>query len=455
MTDECTHFRGEVAGAVKHTFSGYQIDVKHGSTARLIVSLAGIGVPQADRPGRPSMALEWNGTFTRLGLHDHVIFLRDLNRSWFNDETGWSDVVAFIEGYCAEHEITERIGFGLSMGGSGLLVLDHDLKFDHAIVMGPQVLLGNEACSFDHRFDDLWAKVETFRYPDLSLTMRADGHFHVLCPIDIPEDVRHVRALVARRADLRVSFVHGDHNIGAEMGRRAALDRFVKALLDRDDDVLKRTGVFDADRRVFELVERAMTEGLSPRLAVDTAAVHQTSPSNVPEFLASMLMDEGTRPASLNAVAVDGADAPVAVVHAAQIIPPAVFPQLARYGWFGLESGSFVWSEGIYHILRLHIMDFADRPETQVVLTVCPLLGEAHRRQILSVAIDGEHVVDTAFSYEAGDAGRPVEVRLPIKRATPEILLTTPLCVSPSSMGLNEDRRLLALQLMGVRLLPF
>jgi hypothetical protein len=79
-----------------YTFGKYRIKMVPGTVPAALISLAGVGNPSGDDASGVDMRFEWEGTLRRLHRQEHLIFVQDTGRSWFNDTTGWEGFVACI-----------------------------------------------------------------------------------------------------------------------------------------------------------------------------------------------------------------------------------------------------------------------------------------------------------------------------------------------------------------------
>ena len=87
-----------------------------GREARLVVSFTGIGKP--DAVGQDEEFVKFAGQQGR----NHVLFVADTLRSWYNDPGIFEEIVDLVARYSAKHAIAETVCFGNSMGGHGAVV---------------------------------------------------------------------------------------------------------------------------------------------------------------------------------------------------------------------------------------------------------------------------------------------------------------------------------------------
>lgn len=289
-------------------FGGYDALVRPGTTNKLIVSVAGIGIPEDDR-----MAYEWNGSFQKLGVRDHIICIRDLQRSWANNPDGLDDLVSFLKSYMRRHRIEDSLIFGLSMGGFGALVLDHYVNFRRVVAISPQLLVG-PTCTFDNRYTELWKKISAFKHTDARSLVRPGGTYQVLFSLDDAKDILHLQAL-AGYSNVEFLAYRGQHNIGSEMSSRFQLLEFVQAFINNSSS-LASFGIFQASEVVKPLIH--LVQNTSDENVLDFIQRH-------PEWLPSSHLDHF---AQLQDSTLEGFPSPLLMDA-----PP---PQMMRYlstGW--------------------------------------------------------------------------------------------------------------------------
>ncbi|MEE9454600.1 MAG: hypothetical protein V3V13_09490 [Paracoccaceae bacterium] len=103
-----------------------------GREPSLVVSFTGIGKPEHT---------EQHEEFVRQGAQggvNHVLFVSDTTRSWFNRAGVFEEITEFIQQYKATHGITRVATFGNSMGGYGAIQFARALEADVCLAISAQ-----------------------------------------------------------------------------------------------------------------------------------------------------------------------------------------------------------------------------------------------------------------------------------------------------------------------------
>jgi hypothetical protein len=425
-------------------FGSYRAKIKPGNVPSAIVSLAGVGHPAADNGSLIAMSFEWEHTLQRLERREHVIFLQDTGRSWFNDAPGWDELVSFLNNYFASNRITHKVALGLSMGATGSIILGSHIRFDKVIGMSPQALIPCDDCPWDDRFTEFRKRIRMIRFTDTSRIIEDGDRYQFIFSFDDPIDMRHASVFHRTASKLDLAMVRGAHNIGSEMARRRSLDRFVYDLLQNEHGHLTELGVFKADRQLFDLVDDEPDRTRILELGL-------TRPGDLPSYFYPIYHEEvlnlNLERGEAYQQAVCGNPFPI---HAAQIIEGQSLVPYAVYGWSSEDN----WSVGRHHILTMRVMDILSFPDAWMELTLEPLLHERHRRQRVQVMANGMPMVDAVAEY--GAHGQPyLSVVIQPLASIVEIHVTTFDSISPSRLGMNEDIRPLAVRLVKIQLFPF
>ena len=426
-------------------FGDYRVLVKRGTVPTLFISAAGIGNPFADTPGEISMVFEWQGAFRRLGAPEHVIFIQDRRRSWFNDLRGWEELTAFLRAYVREHRIARSVAFGLSMGATGAVKIDRELGCDTVVAISPQAIVG-VGPGHDARFQFLWERIERIAMPSLAEVMRPDARCLLLFSVDTPEDVRHARALRTARASVTPLAIHGPHNIGVEMARLGKLDEFAAAVVSGDPASLAPFGFFDPDEAIFSLSDVQGAARARAVLALGFARPAQLPEPCFDEYHAALL-DSCVAAGESRESALVANPFPV---HAAQVVPPDRLVRHAARGWLPAADGG-LWAHGASQVLRMRVMDFESRA-ARLELELVPLVHERHPVQRFLVHAGGittEHVARLGEPTAAS-----LVIRVELRTRDVEIVIESLDPVSPSALGAAPETGPCSARWTGMRLLP-
>jgi hypothetical protein len=427
-------------------FGSYRAKVIPGNNQSAIISIAGVGRPEADTERSVAMAFEWERTLRRLQRQDHIIFIQDTGRSWFNAPNGWVDLIGFINDYLKNNLVSTKVAIGLSMGGAGAIILDRHIRFDKVVALSPQALIACNLCPWDDRFTEFRGRIERFKFPDTARMIRVDGNYDFLFSYDDPTDMHHASIFRERTKNVRLFAVRGAHNIGVEMARRGSLDRFVEEMLDSKTATLRQFGVFKASNQMFELIE---THG-----AVDRCQIlnwGRSRPFELPSYFYDVFHYEMVKLQLLSGCSYRQAHRVVPYpAHVAQVIDGDRLQNFAIEGWSQPDN----WSIGRDHVIRLRLMDLNLFPDARMEMTLEPLLHHQHRHQRVRVEVNGCLAADRVVHYDPSGENT---FSISIGRLSPvmEIAVITPDCIAPARLEMNPDVRELGVRLIDLRLFPY
>ncbi len=446
VSDTFSELMSAQSGRMVLEFDSYRVSVQLGSSHRLILSVSGFD-HVAGEFQETAMLREWKGTLDRLKTDDHVIYLQDSRNAWFNGERGWSDLIDFIKQYKKACNITESIALGLSMGGTGALILDQFLEFDRVVALVPQTLVGHDVCAWDSRYQEAWRNIPDIRFPRIADCLRDDGQYVLLFAVDVVEDARHVAALLTAGMNVEAFLSRaGEHNITFEMRRRGEQEDVLAALLSTDDVVdLSPFGYQRVDADFMASGDMILEEGLDQCSPADVHRLGMKYPSQVPtSFYPALREFEIDRVLSAGGNYRDAAGT-MFPIHASQICKPEELKNYAVFGWNALDYG-FTWSEGAHHFIRFSVIDFKTHEEVTAKLFFLPLLHVDHKSQRIVISLNGEIVHQGVVEYGTHEASM-VEVTVALKSADCEFYIYTPDFVSPSALGIGQDTRRMAVSL--------
>jgi hypothetical protein len=335
---------------------------------------------------------------------------------------------------------------GLSMGGTGALILARDIDSDLVIALSPQALIDPVLGQWDHRFLDLRRRISRFRVPDTSCVLRANGDYRLIFSFDDPVDMRHAAVFARHLNRGRLSVVRGGHNVGHEMARRQVLDDFIFDLIEGHADDLQRYGIFASSDYVFDIAEREDVENAAKILELG-----MSRPDLLPAFCYRRYQDE-----IFNLFLKRGRSYTDVMallpfpMHASQVVTANELLLYAVHGW----AADDLWSVGRHHLIRMRIMDLSAFPMARLSLAVEPFVNARYRSQRLFITMNGRRVANDLMEYREGLDNK---ILIPIEALSPivELHIETPDCISPQQLGLSSDGRWLGIRLLGIETFPF
>lgn len=420
---------------------GYEVMEDKGEVDSLIVSISGIGNPELDR-----MLFELGGVFSKLNRRDHVIFLRDTRRSWFNDVEGYEDLLLYIRGYIQENEIKNVILIGMSMGGSGAIILAKDLLPSHTICINPQIFIGAGAAPWDPRYVDLWGKIAEINHPNLAKYLPHIGRCTIVASLDDIYDARQILFIDgALPEDVSIYGIRSVHNVGQHLKQHGSWEDFVEALLNNKcSEVMAGPTAYNEYRSMIlklldnprgdwpEIVYQAVVDGAQP----------------LPYHLFSYFQEANRRRASKSPIESDGRvdfKLPLAIPMGELDLSKS---GILTSGWSAPSSyGS--WAVGREHRIAFRIPDRDYFGEVTLKLIFTSIGSIDCAEQSYTVHVGGDVVCAGAAIFSEV---KPEYFSIPvtIDGDQVDILIVTPDAVSPKELGLNNDERLLSLRLKQV-----
>ncbi len=154
--------------------SGVRITGIPGRGDTLVVSFTGIGKP--DRK-------EQDEEFVRQGSQggeNHVLFVSDTARSWFNNAGVVEQITGFVQSYKVEHTITRVATFGNSMGGYGAIQFAGALGASSCLAISAQYSANPADVPEETRWRNWRDRIETFSMPPLGRAISPDTEYYIL-----------------------------------------------------------------------------------------------------------------------------------------------------------------------------------------------------------------------------------------------------------------------------------
>lgn len=145
-----------------------------GHEPRLVVSFTGVGKPDArDQAEEFVKSSRQNG-------RNHVLFVSDTLRSWYNDPGIFEEILDVVGRYRQEHGITETVTFGNSMGGYGAVIFAGALRAKSCLAISAQYSADPAVVPEEQRWTVYRDRIDTFTRPPLENTLEPDCAYFVL-----------------------------------------------------------------------------------------------------------------------------------------------------------------------------------------------------------------------------------------------------------------------------------
>lgn len=145
-----------------------------GSGTRLVVSFTGVGKPEAREQTE-----EFVNSSRQQG-RNHVLFVADTLRSWYNEPGIFEEIAEVVEAYRQRHGITETVTFGNSMGGYGALIFAGALGARSCLAISAQYSANPALVPEETRWREYRDRIETFTRPPLEQELSPDCTYFVL-----------------------------------------------------------------------------------------------------------------------------------------------------------------------------------------------------------------------------------------------------------------------------------
>ena len=208
----------------------------------LMVSFTGIGIKDPPEQSHEFPAMCWRGG------QNHVVFVTDKNRAWFNRPGLVERTLNTILEHAARRAIKRVITIGNSMGGYAAILFAGPLGAHRAISFVPQFTMDDRVLR-EARWQNYKAGMTAFHVPSLSDCMAGPTRFFVLHG-GVGRDRKHyLRFPTAQNIDHYIMPLCA-HAAAPRLNEEGRLDSLVAALQGDDDATV--TGIMagiDAHRR--------------------------------------------------------------------------------------------------------------------------------------------------------------------------------------------------------------
>ena len=145
-----------------------------GREPSLVVSFTGVG--KADQTEQKEELILHGSQ----GGANHVLFVSDTVRSWYNNAGVFDEIVAFVQQYKAQNHIVRTITFGNSMGGYGAIQFAGALDADVCLALSPQYSANPTDVPDETRWQKWRDNIPTFTMPPLVEAIRQDTTYFIL-----------------------------------------------------------------------------------------------------------------------------------------------------------------------------------------------------------------------------------------------------------------------------------
>lgn len=145
-----------------------------GAEPSLVVSFTGVGkADQAEQ--QEELVLQGSQ-----GGVNHVLFVSDTARSWYNSAGVFDEIVAFVQQYKTKNGITRTVTFGNSMGGYGAIQFAGALGADVCLALSPQYSANPADVPDETRWQKWRDNITTFTMPPLAEAISQDTTYFIL-----------------------------------------------------------------------------------------------------------------------------------------------------------------------------------------------------------------------------------------------------------------------------------
>ena len=145
-----------------------------GIESRLVVSFTGIGKPETAQQDE-----EFVG-YGQQGGRNHVLFIADTLRSWYNDTGIFEEIVDVVTRYRTAHQITETVCFGNSMGGHGAVLFAEALDARSCLSISGQYSADPAVVPEETRWMTYRSRITAFTTPSLQQTISPECAYFIL-----------------------------------------------------------------------------------------------------------------------------------------------------------------------------------------------------------------------------------------------------------------------------------
>ncbi|MEL7280926.1 MAG: hypothetical protein AAFY35_16705 [Pseudomonadota bacterium] len=145
-----------------------------GTEPRLVVSFTGVG-----KPDTREQSEEFVNT-SHMGGRNHVLFVADTLRSWYNGPGVYEEILDLVESYKRTHKIQEVVTFGNSMGGYGAIIFAGALGAKSCLSFSAQYSADPKVVPEEERWMEYRGKIAHFTRPPMETTLSDECIYFVV-----------------------------------------------------------------------------------------------------------------------------------------------------------------------------------------------------------------------------------------------------------------------------------
>jgi len=162
--------------APQHFYASDRVKATHlvGQEPRLVVSFTGIGKPQTRAQDEEFV------NYGSQGGRNHVLFVADTLRSWYNAPGIFDEIADVVARYRKAHDLEETITFGNSMGGHGAVLFAGALGAASCLSISGQYSANPAAVPEETRWPEYRGAITAFTTPPLEDTIAPDCQYFIL-----------------------------------------------------------------------------------------------------------------------------------------------------------------------------------------------------------------------------------------------------------------------------------
>lgn len=138
------------------------------------MSFTGIGKPDTREQDEEFIS------FSSQEGQNHVLFVADTLRSWYNDPGLFEEIVDLVNRYRDAHGITETVTFGNSMGGNGAVIFAQALGATRCLSISGQYSADPQVVPEEPRWREYRDNIRIFTRPPLEATIGPDCLYFIL-----------------------------------------------------------------------------------------------------------------------------------------------------------------------------------------------------------------------------------------------------------------------------------
>lgn len=438
-------------------FGVYEAETSLCESKSLIISFAGIGDIDNNE-----MPYEWHDSLRDWNDNISYIFIRDTSRSWYTNEDGISSLAHWLTNLITDLKIINTIGFGLSMGGYGALILDNMVKFNLTIAISSRAYVGKESL-FDGRLSELSDQISNCQKSNARDLLRENGNYIFLYSIDDMNDMMHAsRLYFIKPENARMFSTRGPHNIGHNEKKIRGLNPLLSWLFE--DNCSSRLEGFKPFTQhtatIASTLERLNFPETLPAAAFEEYFQY-IDPVDLPElvlascvqhsldtWIRSCLIQNEIESKDIFSSARLRSSPIVSLSH----LTVDCFSRNLTLGWSAPEAEG-CWATGIWHFIEGSIIDNGNGNGTyQLKIEYRVFLPPDSCQTINFYDQNGQILLQSTHRNDGDDSGT---VFIPL-RSQPsfQILIETPNPLTPSAFSQSEDTRNLSIFITSLAVIP-